>query len=64
MGKYSIIYADPAWDYWGGRVKGSAKNHYPVMPLKDICALPVKEIAADDSLFVSVDHIPEAVRGV
>lgn len=48
--KYHIIYADPAWDYLGGRIKGSAKNHYPVMPLKDICALPVKKIAADDSL--------------
>ncbi len=50
MGKYNIVYADPAWDYWGGKVRGSAKNHYPVMPLKDICALPVKDIAADDSL--------------
>lgn len=28
----------------------SAENHYPTMKLEDICKLPVKEIAADDSI--------------
>ena len=50
MCKYNIIYADPPWKYWGGRVKGAGINHYPVMELKDICNLPVSDLAAEDCL--------------
>lgn len=50
MGKYNIIYADPPWKYQGGAVKGAGCNHYPVMELKDICVLPVADLAADDCL--------------
>ncbi|MCC8169670.1 MAG: DNA methyltransferase [Oscillospiraceae bacterium] len=48
MKKYNIIYADPPWQYWGGLKRGSGSSHYPVMTLEEICALPVKDIAADD----------------
>lgn len=49
MTKYQIIYADPAWQFkvWN-RDSGqgrSAEAYYRTMPLKDICALPVSEIA-------------------
>lgn len=50
--KYPIIYADPPWNYNDKR-KGSlggATNHYPTMKVKDICALPVSDLAADDAL--------------
>lgn len=51
MKKYSIIYADPPWQYrtWSNKGQGrSAESHYPTMAKKDIQALPIKEISADD----------------
>ena len=51
MGKYQIIYADPPWSYDGKALnRGGAERHYRTMRLEDIAALPVREIAADDSL--------------
>ncbi len=51
--KYQIIYADPPWSYkvWSEDKKvaqGTAKGHYQTMELKDICALPVADIADKD----------------
>ena len=51
--KYNIIYADPPWDYGNtknldGEFWGMADKHYDVMKFKDICNLPVQNIAADD----------------
>lgn len=58
MKKYGAIYADPPWEY---RVhdrkglRGVAVNHYPVMKLEEIKALPVADIAARDcALFLWV----------
>ena len=54
--KYSIIYADPAWRYWEGGQKNQSL-HYTTMTIDDICALPVKNIAADDcALFLWVTY--------
>lgn len=44
-GPYSVIYADPPWDYLEEVAVG-----YPLMPLEKICALPVKELAAEDAV--------------
>lgn len=55
MKKYDLIYADPPWHFKVHSPKGegrSAIKHYPVMGLKDIIALPIKEIANDDSLLL------------
>ncbi len=49
--KYQIIYADPPWSYKVWTAKGghkSASAHYKTMELKDICNLPIKDIADDD----------------
>ena len=46
MKKYSIIYADPPWQYRTYSKKGqgrSAESHYPTMSIDDIKALPVGE---------------------
>lgn len=50
MTKYSVILADPPWPFrvWNkdtgsGR---SAEAHYKTMSLADICALPIKDLAA------------------
>ena len=48
--KYSIIYADPAWNYDidKGNLQGSTKNHYETMTIEEIKNLPVNEIADDN----------------
>jgi N6-adenosine-specific RNA methylase IME4 len=49
--KYQIIYADPAWKYNVWTAKGghkSASAHYPVMELKDICELSIKDLADEN----------------
>jgi N6-adenosine-specific RNA methylase IME4 len=52
MKKYNIIYADPPWKFsnnnTGGSMISGASANYPVMTVKQICALPVSEIAADN----------------
>ena len=62
--KYSIIYADPAWRYWEGGAKNQSL-HYTTMTIEDICALPVKEIADDNSalfLWVTYPILPDAFK--
>ena len=49
--KYNIIYADPPWTFRVYSPKGngrSAVNHYPVMGLQEIKALPVRQIADEN----------------
>lgn len=56
-GKYKTILSDPPWDKTDrgtdarptGRKGGKTHIHYPTMPIDDICALPVGELAADDA---------------
>lgn len=52
--KYSVIYADPPWapdnKKTGSGGKSGASQQYDVMTTEEICALPVKDISADDSL--------------
>ena len=54
--KYSIVYADPAWDYWSGGNKNQ-NLHYNTMTMQDICNLPVKSITDKDCvLFLWVTY--------
>lgn len=54
--KYRIIYADPPWSYNDkrggdkGKGHGGATAHYPTMNIEDIKALPVKDLADDNSM--------------
>ena len=53
--KYSVIYADPPWEYKesGGGHRGTAGMPYPSMTTEEICSLPVNEIAdARSILFI------------
>jgi len=65
--KYSIIYADPPWTYrvWSKKGLGrSAASHYNTMSLGRIKALPVKDIAAKDSvlfLWVTYPNLSEGL---
>jgi N6-adenosine-specific RNA methylase IME4 len=53
-GRFACIYADPPWQYGNQGTRAATDNHYPTMPLDDICALDVggrsvADIAADDA---------------
>jgi len=55
--KYSIVYADPPWEYnnqnmYGesGRDTGGAKSHYPTMTDQDICDMPVSDILTQHAM--------------
>ena len=55
--KYNIIYADPPWRYKDKKCNGNCESHYETMNLKDICNLPVKDIADKDCvLFLWVTY--------
>lgn len=63
--KYTIIYADPPWRYEQKTVRGAAEKQYPTMSIEEICALPVAEIAANDSvlfLWTTFPQLKEAFR--
>lgn len=68
--KYSIIYADPPWQYKVYSKKGmgrSAEHHYPTMDIEDICALPVGELAAQNCalfLWVTMPCLKEGFRAL
>lgn len=47
--RFGTIYADPPWPYDDDPPKGDAKKHYALMPLEAICALPVRDLAADNA---------------
>jgi len=53
-GTYSVIYADPPWQYTSGDQHSNEEQattigtHYPSMSIADLCELPVADIAADD----------------
>lgn len=48
--KFATIYADPPWQYGNQGTRAATNNHYPTMPIGDIEALPVKDIAEDKAL--------------
>lgn len=47
--RFACIYADPAWRYSNQGSRGATDNHYQTMTVDEICALPVKSIAADSA---------------
>lgn len=54
-GKHRVIYADPPWWYATPQHSKTEqatvlKSHYPSMKIDEICALPIKDMAADDAV--------------
>jgi N6-adenosine-specific RNA methylase IME4 len=62
--KYKVILADPPWNYANAGCRGAAENHYPTMTLKEICALPIKDMAADDSILLLWATWPQLREGL
>ncbi|MDN8089939.1 MT-A70 family methyltransferase [Burkholderia multivorans] len=59
MGQYSVILADPPWDYMGEMAVG-----YPTMTPDEICAMPVSDLATEDAvlfLWCSASLMQEAL---
>lgn len=48
--KYSIIYADPPWNYQNKGVNGAASKHYYCPTFSELKSLPVSELAEKDCL--------------
>lgn len=48
--KYSIIYADPPWAYYGDPNKNAAAGkHYDLMTQEELATLPVRSIATNNA---------------
>lgn len=66
--KYSVIYADPPWNYLqkgaAGKKQGYAAQHYKTMTTDDICALPVQQLAGGGCLlfmWATFPTLPDAL---
>jgi N6-adenosine-specific RNA methylase IME4 len=44
--RFPTIYCDPPWQYEFTASHAAAENHYRTMPIDDIVALPVAELAS------------------
>jgi len=72
--RFRILYVDPPWEFkdkiTGGILasgKRSANSQYLCMSLEDLCALPVKDIAARNSmlfLWTPNSHVKKAIQVV
>lgn len=71
--KYSIIYADPPWDYKGqlqhtgsgGKESGGAIRHYPTVPVSKMKTWDVASISEKDCLLFmwsSSPHLDQAIQ--
>lgn len=45
LGSYSMIYADPPWNYMGEMAVG-----YPCMSVQEICDMPIHDITTEDAV--------------
>jgi len=60
-GPFDIILADPPWRFQSNSAEKPGRNamgHYDCLPVEDIMALPVREIAAKDSLLLLWVTVP------
>jgi N6-adenosine-specific RNA methylase IME4 len=67
IGPFPVLLADPPWQYDSGTTDPSRviENQYPTMPLDEICALPVSDIAHQDAvlfLWATPPMLPEAMQ--
>ena len=65
--KYGVILADPPWAYAMRSEKGYAKSpeaHYDTMPIDQIKALPVADLAAGDCLLILWSTWPHLVQAL
>ena len=65
-GQYATIYADPPWpERGGGKIKRGADRHYELMSIKEITALPILFIAAENAhlyLWATNNYLHDAMH--
>jgi len=65
---FEIVYADPAWGYYGDPNKmAAAGKHYNLMSQADICAMPIKDIMAKKAalfLWATGPKLHEAIEAI
>jgi len=64
-GKYSVIYADPPWQYSNSGFTTSAANQYQTMSTQEICELPIGELANENAvlfLWATSPMLEDALR--
>lgn len=49
-GVFSVVYADPPWEYANSGLAGAAADHYPPVPTDLLCELPVPERLAENAV--------------
>jgi N6-adenosine-specific RNA methylase IME4 len=47
--RFGCIYADPPWLYGNQGTRAATSNHYGGMTVDELCALPVRDLAAGDA---------------
>ena len=47
--KFGAIYADPPWIYDNQGTRAATGNHYSGLTVDELCALPIRDLAADDA---------------
>ncbi len=64
--KYDIIYSDPPWKYKDKSKShgGGAESHYKCMEIKEICLLPINNIANNDSVLCMWCTFPFLKEGI
>lgn len=66
--RYSIIYADPPWEYRNmGNIQAPANSHYATMKQKDIEKLPIHNLVADNAIlfiWATFPKIQEALNTI
>ena len=65
IGKFAVVYADPPWEYdYSVSDNRQIENQYPTMPIEDICALPVADIANDDAVLLLWATNPKLIEAL
>jgi N6-adenosine-specific RNA methylase IME4 len=62
---YSLIYADPPWQYGNNASNGAAKDHYDTMSMADLKRLPVWALAEENAvlaMWYTGTHNREAIE--
>jgi N6-adenosine-specific RNA methylase IME4 len=49
-GVFSVVYADPPWEYANSGLHGAAAEHYPTLPTTALCDLPLVERLAENAV--------------
>lgn len=65
--KYGVIIADPPWPYqqFSERKQGAASAIYNLMTIDELCAMPIKDLSANDSILLlwgTWPKLPEALQ--